>query len=104
MNNIVKPTHIEIAKIPPKGMKVHFRCGECFGDEIAWGEAEEGLLVVVVKCNLKGESGVVIKALDGSDCGWGYAGYEKNTLTWWRYADEIEPGVYREHCMQVLLR
>lgn len=98
----IKPIQVSLGQIPEQGIKVRYRTGECFGDRIEWSGVDEGLLVEVNECNLQGQVGVAIKGLDGRDGGWGYAGYEEATCTWWRYAEETSPEVYREHCMQIV--
>lgn len=96
------PLHVPVARIIAKGLRVRARCGECLEDEIEWQPAEEMLLVKSKKCNPNGEEGVELRLLDGGEDGWGYAGYESATKTWWRYRDEAKSGTYREHCMQIL--
>lgn len=98
----LQPVEVNVANIPPEGQKVFFRLGECFGDDMEWDVVQEGLLVVEPLCNPNNEPGIAIRTLDGSDTGWGYAGYERDTKTWWRYGCEAKPGSYREHCMQVV--
>lgn len=93
------PIDVAIADVPKSGLRVCVRLGECFGHEIAWEDAKESILVPSDSCNLKGENGLVLRSVDD---GWGYAGYEVETKTWWRYREEAMPGTYREHCMQVL--
>lgn len=104
MTDFEEAIDVKLEDIPPGGLRVRLRRGECFGDEIEWAPAEDAVLVVDEKCNPDGERGLNVVHLSGSTCGWGFAGYEVATKTWWRYQAEAKSGAYREHCMRVLAR
>jgi len=99
---VAVPMEVAIKDIPIQGLSVRVRIGECFDGEIEWEPAEDCLLVTAHDCNPNGEKGVALQPLEGGEGGWGYAGFERDTMTWWRYRDEAKPCTYREHCMQVL--
>ena len=73
------------------------RFGECYGTKIIWDKPVIVKLNFSEKANIEGQSGIVA---DGY--GWGYAGFEEATGTYWRYQHEVNPDSYREHCMQVI--
>ena len=99
---VAVPMEVSIKDIPTQGLRVRVRIGECFDGEIEWEPAEDFLMVASADCNPNGEKGVALQPIEGGEGGWGYAGYERGTKTWWRYREEAKPGAYREHCMQVL--
>lgn len=90
--------HIRPEDIPEQGLAVVYRCGECFERQIEWGESSEGLLQASADCNDQHEPGLTIDDLPGQ----GFAGYEPRTGNYWRYQQDADPEVYREHCMQIL--
>jgi len=96
------PIEVAITDIPPAGLRVRARFGEAFGPDILWQPAEEYVLVREDDCNSAGQRGVNLVPVGSGEAGWGYAGYEKKTKTWWRFRADARGGEDREHCMQVL--
>lgn len=89
-------TMIDFAAIPPEGLKARIRHGECYGREIVWGKPIEATITRTEKANIEGEPGI------NWGHGYGFAGVEESTGTYWRYKHEVNPDSYREHCMQIL--
>ncbi|WP_207061153.1 hypothetical protein [Motiliproteus sp. SC1-56] len=90
--------HIRPQDLPPEGLRVLYRCGENYDGTIEWGDTQEGTLTLHLGCNDLREDGINID--DQSTPG--YAGFETRTGTYWRYAHESDPDVFREHCMQII--
>ena len=84
------------------GIRASVINGECFGNDIEWfddGKAEKTVTVTTdPKTGLPmltyplGDSGLVAE----------YRGLEADGVTWWRYAHEVDPNEYREHCLRVV--
>ena len=90
--------HLKPEDLPEKGLRVLYRCGECFDKKLEWSEISEGLLIPKEDCNDLNEAGIAIEDLGDH----GYAGFEARTGNYWRYAHESDPEVFREHCLQVI--
>ncbi len=84
--------------IPEKGLRVRYRCGESYGKEIEWGEVSEGVLVASDRVNNLNERGLNFADSDAP----GYAGFDQRAGTYWRFAHDSDPDVYREYCMQII--
>lgn len=74
--------------------------GECFGERIVWFEERE--VTLIVKTDLKTGLPMLLENFDGSDIWFEHKGYEMEGRTWWRYAHEIDPREYREHCLRIV--
>jgi hypothetical protein len=92
---------------------IHGECygdqGECFGGQIEWYNTEVVRAVVRKDFvtglpNLYYSSESRLPSLQGTTMTHKKRGYEVATKTWWRYAEEVDPGVYREHCLRILKR
>ncbi|MCW8886116.1 MAG: hypothetical protein OQK12_12835 [Motiliproteus sp.] len=90
--------HLKPEDLPINGLRVLYRCGECFDKKVEWSEITEGVLVAKESCNDLGEMGICIEDLGDV----GYAGFEPRTGNYWRYSHESDPEVFREHCLQII--
>lgn len=90
--------HIHSDDLPMSGIRIRYRTGELFEDAVEWDEVQEGTLLPGGSVNDRGEPGVLID----DDETPGFAGFEARTGTYWRYAHESDPEVFREYCMQVI--
>ncbi|MFT5721830.1 MAG: hypothetical protein ACI9W6_002146 [Motiliproteus sp.] len=84
--------------LPEDGLRVIYRCGELFEQQIEWADAAEGVLQAEQATNDLDETGINI--IDSETQG--YAGFEPRTGNYWRYKHESDPEVFREHCMQII--
>lgn len=88
----------------PDGIKVIAMIGECFGSIIKW--CYEAELWVKVRINPVTNLPILdykyTQYLEDDACQ--KHGFETATKTWWRYEDEVDPTVYREHCLRILRR
>ncbi len=89
--------HIKPEDVPPEGLQVKYRLGECFEKKVEWGEITDGKLLPTPSANDLKEPGLCIDDLDSP----GYAGFESRTGNYWRYGHESDPDVFREYCLQI---
>ncbi|WP_210395097.1 hypothetical protein [Motiliproteus sediminis] len=90
--------HVCPQDLPPEGIQVLYRLGECFENAIEWDEIQSGRLLPIASANDLSEAGLIID----DDETPGFAGFEARTGTYWRYAHESDPDVFREYCMQII--
>lgn len=74
--------------------------GECFGRRIEWYSDDAFVKTVTVTTDPKTGLPMLTYPLDGGHVA-EYRGLEANGITWWRYAHEVDPNEYREHCLRI---
>jgi hypothetical protein len=90
---------VDPKELEKKPLRVRYVRGEAFknGKEIRWGPPMEGTISYTKEANVHDEDGISV------GCGWGFAGFEEETSTYWRYKTLDDPVQHpKEHCMRIL--
>jgi len=82
------------------GVQVVIASGECFGTEIRW--FDESTVTATVGTDAATGLPMLSYRFQGGAHVHQMRGLEADGVTWWRYAHEVDPTEYREHCLRVV--
>lgn len=84
------------------GIRVMVINGEAFGPHIEWDRSEGDEKLVTISKDPKTGQPMLSYPFGTSGLRAEYRGLESDGITWWRYAHEVDPREYREHCLRVV--
>lgn len=90
-----RPMKVDMERLKEYSLLAEYRTGEGFdsGNVIRWQPPNIDIISYNEEVNMEGEEGIT------TNSGWGYAGFDEETVTYWRYRD---PKAERNHCLQIL--